>query len=57
VTPRTHPALFDPQTSGGLLFSVPPGQAEKCLNALRQNGVREACAIGEVLDRNEIVVI
>jgi selenide,water dikinase len=57
VTPRTHPALFDPQTSGGLLFSVPAAQAENCLNRLRQSGVREACVIGEVIDWNEILII
>lgn len=56
VTPRTHPALFDPQTSGGLLFSMPPQQAKDCLNALHQSGVREACIIGEVIDRNEILI-
>jgi selenide,water dikinase len=57
VTSRTHPALFDPQTCGGLLFSVPPAQTEDCLNSLRQSGVQEACVIGEVIDRNGAVII
>ena len=38
VNNQDFPALFDPQTSGGLLFSVPSHQAEGCLQALNQNG-------------------
>ncbi|MDO9269706.1 MAG: selenide, water dikinase SelD [Methylobacter sp.] len=56
VSNQKFPALFDPQTSGGLLFSVPSEQAEECLKALHQNGVAKACVIGEVIDRREIVV-
>ncbi len=50
------PALFDPQTSGGLLFSVPADQADDCLNALHQSGVATACIIGEVIAENKIIV-
>ena len=57
ISNQKFPALFDPQTSGGLLFSVPSDQAEECLNALHQNGVAKACVIGEVIDQREIVVI
>ncbi|WP_150107866.1 AIR synthase-related protein [Methylobacter tundripaludum] len=57
VSHQKFPALFDPQTSGGLLFSVPSDQAQECLNALHQNGVAKACVIGEVIDQREIVVI
>jgi selenide,water dikinase len=56
VSNRKFPALFDPQTSGGLLFSVPPGQAEACLKALHQNGVTKACVIGEVIDAPRMIV-
>lgn len=57
VNNQKFPALFDPQTSGGLLFSVPFDQAEACVNALHQNGVASACVIGEVIGRREIIVV
>jgi selenide,water dikinase len=41
--------LFDPQTSGGLLLSVPGGQADQLVAALKQAGVQAAALIGEVL--------
>ncbi len=42
--------LYDPQTSGGLLLSVPEAQADDLLAALRQAGVRAAKRIGGVTD-------
>ncbi len=57
VSNQKFPALFDPQTSGGLLFSVPSDQTEACLKALHQNGMTKACVIGEVIDQREIIVI
>jgi selenide,water dikinase len=41
--------LYDPQTSGGLLFAVPGGEAEALVEKLCQGGVAEAAVIGEVL--------
>ncbi len=41
--------LYDPQTSGGLLLSVPKVQADEMLAALYNNGVKAATCIGEVL--------
>jgi len=41
--------LFDPQTSGGLLLSVPSEQAGDLVQRLKQNGVQDAVVIGEVL--------
>ena len=40
--------LFDPQTSGGLILSVPESQAEELINALKEAGVRTAVEIGRV---------
>ncbi|MBM3823422.1 MAG: selenide, water dikinase SelD [Verrucomicrobia bacterium] len=42
------PLLFDPQTSGGLIASVPPLNAQACLDQLQREGYREARDIGEV---------
>jgi selenide,water dikinase len=44
-------ALFDPQTSGGLLISVPEEKAEDLLNAMRLRSVSSARIIGEVLEK------
>lgn len=50
--------LFDPQTSGGLLISVPAERAEVLLRRLREVGTPAAAVIGEVRPRgkNSIVV-
>ena len=40
---------FDPQTSGGLLISVPAANAEPLAACLRGRGVRAATVIGEVV--------
>ena len=45
-----HPLLAlltDPQTSGGLLAAVPKGQADQCLQQLRDAGLDAAC-IGHI---------
>jgi selenide,water dikinase len=41
--------LFDPQTSGGILLSVPEAQAGELIKALRDAGVRCAVKIGQVI--------
>jgi len=42
--------LFDAQTSGGLLISVPPANAPVLLNKLHREGVKEAAIIGEIIE-------
>lgn len=50
--------LFDAQTSGGLLISVPVERAESLLKLLQGNGMQSAAIIGEIVDepRGKIIV-
>lgn len=50
--------LFDPQTSGGLLFAVPAAREKACLERLKERGVA-ASAVGEVVaePRGQIAVV
>jgi len=46
-----HQEIFvDPQTSGGLLVSLPAAQGDTLVNTLRDKGVEAACIIGAVAE-------
>jgi len=40
--------FFDPQTSGGLLFSLPEDQAEDIVKKMHAEGLQDAAIVGEV---------
>ncbi|MDR1230823.1 MAG: selenide, water dikinase SelD, partial [Spirochaetaceae bacterium] len=44
--------MFDPQTSGGLLIAVSPGEAEELVRRIRSTGDESAAIIGEIVPRS-----
>ena len=48
--------LYDPQTSGGLLFAIPAEEADACLEALRQV-IPNAAIIGYVTEKEDAYIV
>lgn len=48
VSPDEQTLLFDPQTSGGLLLSIPADRADACVAALHAAGDTVSAVVGEV---------
>jgi selenide,water dikinase len=58
VDPIIRDILFDPQTSGGLLFSIPDDRVNQVLEDLHVNGCQNAVVIGRVIpDDSEKIVV
>ena len=41
--------LFDPQTAGGMLATVPESEAEKCIQKLKENGFASSSVVGRIV--------
>jgi selenide,water dikinase len=49
--------FYDPQTSGGLLISVPAEEADVLVQKCRGQGALEATIIGEVVERQDVALV
>jgi selenide,water dikinase len=48
-----YPLIYDPQTAGGLLASVPADRADECVAALKSLGYERTMIVGEVLPQSD----
>lgn len=55
VQDARYPLLFDPQTAGGLLASVPAAQADACVAALQAAGYAHAAVMGRVMAAGQAI--
>jgi selenide,water dikinase len=57
LDPAKEELLYDPQTSGGLLLSLPDSEADDLLTALHDTGVNFAVKVGEITDEPVGIVV
>ncbi len=52
-----YQALFDPQTSGGILMGIPAAVAQDCLTDLADAGFKSASVVGTVTTKSGILTV
>ena len=59
LSPLLMDLLYDPQTSGGLLISLPSNEAERLVEALKEEGNIDSCIVGKVVEepRGKIQIV
>ncbi len=57
MNPHLLNELFDPQTSGGLLITVPESEADACVSHLRESGDVNASVIGKIISAHAKPII
>jgi selenide, water dikinase len=50
-----YPLIFDPQTAGGLLASVPADRVDACIAALKTAGYPHTAKIGRILQQGDAI--
>jgi selenide, water dikinase len=55
VSHPRYPLIFDPQTAGGLLASVPESQVDACIAQLKAAGYLHTCKIGRILPQGDAI--
>ena len=53
VSNPRYPLIFDPQTAGGLLASVPADRVDECIAQLKLQGYPHTCKIGRILPQGD----
>ncbi|MBS3803269.1 MAG: selenide, water dikinase SelD [Oleiphilaceae bacterium] len=55
INNERYPLIFDPQTAGGLLASIPADKADACVAELKALGYPETAIIGRILPQGEAI--
>ena len=55
VSHPRYPLIFDPQTAGGLLASVPAAHVDTCIAQLKTAGYLHTCKIGRILPQGDVI--
>ena len=56
ISPSTKKIFFDPQTSGGLLFSIKAQDTEDILKIFHEKNINDIYKIGKIIDKKEKLI-